>query len=233
MHVDVCVRVCMALCICMCTCLCMCMCMCMCMRMYVCMYVCMHVYVCMYVGMYVCLHVLNDVCMYVCMHVCMYASMYMPIFIHACACICMYTHTCMQTNMYIYGHALRGPPHLLPPPKWSGSRPPFCGVSCFPPCGVGGGWESPSLLLPLWRGVLWVLLFFLWYGVWWVRIPLPRVGFGGVEFVLGSLGGVESVVLQEWGLLVVEAIKFFTHRFGPWEPDYSILQHTIVYYSLL
>ena len=29
------------------------------------------------------------------------------------------------------------------------------------------------------------------------------MGFGGVEFMLGSLGGVESVVLPEWGLLVV------------------------------
>ena len=29
------------------------------------------------------------------------------------------------------------------------------------------------------------------------------VGFCGVEFVLGSLGGVESVVLPEWGLLVI------------------------------
>ena len=88
------------------------------------------------------------------------------------------------------------------PPTPHRKPPPFCGVGCggvdwegvgspsllgvgscgwkspslFPPCGVGsGGWESPSC----------------------------GVGFGGVEFVLGSLCEVESVVLPEWGLLVL------------------------------
>ena len=51
----------------------------------------------------------------------------------------------------------------------------------FPPspCGVGScGWEG-------------------FFGVWWVGIRLPPpcgVGFGGVEFVLGSLGGLVVVV---------------------------------------
>ena len=33
--------------------------------------------------------------------------------------------------------------------------------------------------------------------------PRCGVGSGGVDSVLGSLSGVESVVLPEWGLLVV------------------------------
>ena len=108
--------------------------------------------------------------------------------------------------LYIYIYMVTrsaAPPH---PPKWSGpsllpsvvwglvgGNPP----PSFSPCGVGscgwvgpGGWESPSFL-PFSGGV-------------WVGIPLPRlcgVGFGGgrVRARSGSLGGVESVVLPEWG----------------------------------
>ena len=143
----------------------------------------------------------------------------MHVYIYICICV----HTCTETpylylyvkkniyiyiyiyvDIFIYGHALRGP-H---PPKWSGKPPPFCGVGCG-----GVDWESPSLLPSL------------WCGVWWVEIPLPSSssvvwglvalppspsvvwglvgGNGGVEFVLGSLGEVESVVLPEWGLLAL------------------------------
>ena len=128
---------------------------------------------------------------------------------------------------HIWSRAPRPPPT---PPNGLGSRSPsvvwvVVGLignlpPSFPPCGVGsggwespslwcgsGGWECPSLFLPLWCGVLWVgIPLPLPCGVWWVGIPLPPpcgVGFGGVEFVLGSLGGVESVVLPEWGLLIL------------------------------
>ena len=114
-----------------------------------------------------------------CMHVCLH------MYIYICPCRYLYKQTYAYTNtcicIYIYDDALRGPPH--PPPNGLGSRPPFCGVGCsgvdwessFPPCRVGsGGWESPSLLLLLWCGVL------------SVGIPLPPsqscgVGSGGWE----------------------------------------------------
>ena len=84
--------------------------------------------------------------------------------------------------------ALHTPPQMV----WEAAPPSVVWIA---PRGVGsGGCESPSVLFPVWCGVL------------WVGIPLPPpcgVGFGGVEFVLGSLAGVESLVLPEWGLLAV------------------------------
>ena len=74
------------------------------------------------------------------------------------------------TALRIYGHALRGPP---PPPEMIWEAPHFCGVGCGE-----ADWES---LLPLYCGV-------------GGNAPLPGVGFGGVEFVLGSLGGLVVVV---------------------------------------
>ena len=80
---------------------------------------------------------------------------------------------------YIYIYVYMVTRSAAPPP------PPPNGLGIRPPSGVD--WESSSLLPSL------------WCGVWWVGIPL----FGGVEFVLGSLGEVESVVLPKWGLLVL------------------------------
>ena len=42
-----------------------------------------------------------------------------------------------------------------------------------------------------------------WCGVWWLPPSRLWCGSGGVDSVLGSLGGVESVVIPKWGLLVV------------------------------
>ena len=67
---------------------------------------------------------------------------------------------------------------------------------CLPqePVNILVDWESPPSFAPC-------------GGAWWVGISLPPspcgVGSGGVHSVLGSLGRVESVVLPEWGLLVV------------------------------
>ena len=100
--------------------------------------------------------------------------------------------------------------------------PPFCGVGCggvdgeallclwcgvsgipLPPSpavvwGVVGGNPASSSLPVVW-GLVGGKGFppSLWCGVWWVGIPLPPpcgVGFGGVEFVLGSIGGLVVVV---------------------------------------
>ena len=126
----------------------------------------------------------------------------------------VYSHTThAYRDIYIYIYALRGPPP--PPVNGLGSRP-FCGVGCggvdwespwwvkiplpfFSPCGVGpvGGNPPPSSPPVVWG---------------WVGIPLPPpVVWGlGVEFVLGSLGEVQSVVLPEWGLLVLVQLLWCT-----------------------
>ena len=109
--------------------------------------------------------------------------LYMYIYTYICMCVYIYMYICMDLHIYTYVWS-RAPrtPH---PPSPNGLRsrplPGSGGVDwespCFPPCGVG---IPPSLLPPP-----------LW----------------GVDSVLGSLGGVESVVLPEWGLLVV--VKLF------------------------
>ena len=119
-------------------------------------------------------------------------------------------------SLSIYGHALCGPPPngLGPPPLvWVVVGLTGSPLPSFPLCGVGsGGWESPSLLLPLWCGVLWVgipsLLPPLWCGVWWVGIPLPplyNVGFGWKSWWgrirgpsrVGSPGGREASLMRQ------------------------------------
>ena len=110
-------------------------------------------------------------------------------------------------HMHIWSRAPWTPPPPLPQMVWEapslvwvvvgfvGTPPPFLGVgSC--------GWESPSLLPPL------------WCGVWWVLPPLCGVGFGGVEFVLGSLGEVESVVVPDLGLLVVVKLLYYAKPYS-------------------
>ena len=78
------------------------------------------------------------------------------------------------------------------PKKWFGKPPPF------PPPVM---WALAGLienLPPLFSSVVWGLV----GGNPPPSFP-PGVGSGGVDSVLGSLVGVEPVVLPEWGLLVV------------------------------
>ena len=95
----------------------------------------------------------------------------------------------------MWSRARRGPP----PPYQSGNPPVVWGLvggnrplSFHPPSGCGG-WESdPSF-------------------------PPCGVGSGGWESsraVLGSLGGVESVLLPEWGLLVVVKLLHFAKPYS-------------------
>ena len=99
---------------------------------------------------------------------------------------CVYI-TCVYITVCVYSRAPRPPP------------PPLQMV--WEACG-GVHVESPSLLPCLWCGVWYPPPSFSLRGVgscgWGSPSLPPGVGFGGVEFVPGSLGGVESVVLPEW-----------------------------------
>ena len=167
----------------------------------------MHAYI-LYIYMHVCMHVYMQGYGYIgCVSIYTYTCMHTHACVHICICACFI--------ICIYGHALRGPPHA---PQMIWKTPLFCGVG-------SGGWESPSLLLSLWCGVLWVGIPLpaslacrvgscgwegipsfppLWCGVCWVGIPLPPpggVGFGGVEFVLGTWwawGGREGQTIFCW-----------------------------------
>ena len=129
----------------------------------------------------------------------------------------------MHTYIYIYIYIYRSRAPR-PPPNGQGSRP-FCGVGCggvdlespslLPSLWCRVWWVG--IPLPSSSSVVWGLVGgnpppsppVVWGLVGgnppppsprWVGVPLPPpcgVGFGGVEFVLGSVGEVESVVLPK------------------------------------
>ena len=135
-----------------------------------------------------------------------YVFVYVHIYIYVLY-IYMHIFICMYMCICIYGHALRAPP-TPPQMVWEapsvgcggvdvvwglvggnspsllltwgvvGGNPP----SSSPPCGVGScGWEGIPSFPPCGVGS----------GEWDLHCS---VGFGGVEFVLGSLGGLVGVV---------------------------------------